>query len=304
MRVFVAGATGVVGRPLLRQLRDAGHQVSALTRSEKGAAALRELGASPVIADVFDEAATVAAVTAASPDAVIHQLTAIPPRIRLRRANEDLAPTNRLRTEGTRILVAAAKAAGARRIVAQSISFVAAPEGPTPATEDEPSWARPAWAPMIDAVRDLEAQVTAAGGIALRYGSFYGPGTVYAEGGSLREDVMRRRVPIVGGGAGVFSFCHVDDAAGATLAALERGDPGVYNVVDDDPAPVHDWLPAYAKALGAPPPRHVPRWVARIAAGAYAIYLMCQQRAASNAKAKRDLGWKPRHASWRTLLSA
>jgi nucleoside-diphosphate-sugar epimerase len=302
MRVFLAGATGVVGRPLCRRLRAAGHEIVALTRTERGAGALRELDATPVIADVFDEPALHAAVAQARPDAVIHQLTAIPARIRPRHAARDLAATNRLRTEGTRILVAAARAAGARRVVAQSISFLLAPDGPSPAAE-EPVWRGVRGSEETHAgAASLEAQVTGAPdlvGIALRYGAFYGPGTVFAPGGSLHADVMRRRMPIIGAGDGVFSFLHVDDAAAATVAALDRGAAGVYNVVDDDPAPVRDWLPAYAAAVGAKPPRRIPRWLARLVAGPGAIYLMCQQRAISNGKARTELGWSPAISTWR-----
>jgi nucleoside-diphosphate-sugar epimerase len=251
-----------------------------------------------VVADVFDEPAVTAAIALARPDALIHQLTAIPARIRPRKAAQDLAATNRLRTEGTRILLAAAAAAGVRRIVAQSISFLLAPDGPSPAGE-EPVWrgAR-GFEETHAAAASLEAQVTATSGLALRFGSFYGPGTVYAPGGSLHADVLARRMPIVGDGGGVFSFIHVDDAA-ATVAALARGDAGVYNVVDDEPAPVRTWLPLYAEAIGAKRPWRVPRWLGRLVAGPGAIYLMCQQRAVSNQKARAELGWAPGISSWR-----
>lgn len=304
MRVFVAGATGVVGRPLCRRLLAAGHQVSALTRRSEQAEPLRAQGIEPVIADVFDEAAITAAVAEARPDAVIHQLTAIPPAIDPRKVVEQLAPTNRLRTEGTRILLAAARAAGVRRFVAQSISFVLRPDGPSPADEREPIWRDPpGFAPIHQAVASLEAQVTVAGdlvGVALRFGSFYGPGTIYASGGSMYRAVKARRIPMVGGGTGVFSFVHVDDAAAATVCALEAGDAGVYNVVDDEPAAARDWLPYYAERIGAPPPRRVPRWLARLAAGRYGIYMTVQQRGVSNRKARDQLGWSPSIPTWRT----
>jgi nucleoside-diphosphate-sugar epimerase len=245
----------------------------------------------------------IAAAATARAEAVVHQLTAIPARVPPRQAGRLLEPTNRLRTEGTKILLEAARAAGAKRFVAQSISFVLAPEGPSPAAE-EPPWQHPprAVAGMFEAVAEMEAMVTGARdltGVALRFGALYGPGTSFATGGEMISGVARRRVPIVGRGDGVFSFCHVDDAAAATLRALERG-AGVYNVVDDEPAPVRDWLPYLAELIGARPPRRIPRWLAWLGAGPYAVYLMAQQRAASNRKARDELGFAPSIASWRT----
>jgi nucleoside-diphosphate-sugar epimerase len=301
MRVFVAGASGVVGRPLCRRLLGAGHAIVALTRSESNGAQLRELGAEPVVADIYDEAAVSRAMERAKPDAVVHQLTAIPARTHPKHVERDFAPTNRLRTEGTRILMSAAVAAGAKRFIAQSISFVLSPEGPSPAPE-EPVWlGLPAARSLNSAVHELETQLTSAReltGIALRYGAFYGPGTVFAKGGAFFEDVRARKLPIVGAGSGVFSFTHVEDAAGAVLCALERGS-GVYNVVDDEPAPVREWLPYYASCLGAKKPFGVPGWIARPIVGPYGMYLMTEQRAVSNAKAKAELGWTPSIPSWR-----
>jgi nucleoside-diphosphate-sugar epimerase len=303
MRVFVAGASGVVGRPLCRTLCRAGHDVVALTRSAASGESLRELGAQPVIADIFDEKSVVAVVAAARPEAVIHQLTAIPARTNPRRADVDFAATNRLRTEGTRILLEAASRAGARRFIAQSISFVLAPEGASPAAE-EPVWpGEKGFSGLNGAVQELETVVTGATeliGIALRYGAFYGPGTVFAKGGSFHEDVARRKIPVVGAGGGVFSFVHVEDAAGAAVSALSRGERGVYNVVDDEPASVAEWLPYYAGCIGAPAPRRVPAWLASPLLGAYGLYLLTKQRAVSNAKARRELGWSPTISSWRT----
>jgi len=303
MRVFVAGATGVIGKPLCKQLVAAGHEVTALTRTKDNAGRLRAAGVTPVIADVYDRDSVIAAVTGARAEVVVHQLTAIPAHVPPRQAGRLLEPTNRLRTEGTEILLAAARAAGATRFVTQSISFVLAPDGPSPAAE-EPPWQHPprAVAGMFEAVAEMEAMTTGARdltGVALRFGSLYGPGTIFATGGSMIAGIARRRVPIVGHGDGVFSFCHVDDAAAATLRALERG-AGVYNIVDDEPAPVRDWLPYLAELLGAPPPRRIPRWLAWLGAGSYAVYLMARQRAAGNRKARDELGFVPSIASWRT----
>ena len=303
MRVFVAGATGVIGKPLCEQLVAAGHEVTALTRTEDNAGRLRAAGVTPVIADVYDRDSVIAAVTGARAEVVVHQLTAIPAHMPPRQAGRLLEPTNRLRTEGTEILLAAARAAGATRFVAQSISFVLAPEGPSPAGE-EPPWANPprAVAGMFEAVARLEAMVTGASdltGVVLRFGSLYGPGTIFATGGEMIAGVARRRVPIVGRGDGAFSFCHVDDAAAATVRALERG-AGVYNIVDDEPAPVRDWLPYLSEVIGAPPPRRIPQWLAWLGAGSYAVYLMARQRAVSNRKARDELGFVPSIPSWRT----
>ncbi len=304
MRVFLAGATGVLGRRLLPRLVAGGHHVVALTRRPEAAAGLAAAGAEPAVADVFDEAALGRAVAAARPEVVVHQLTALPARIDPRRVARDLAPTNRLRDEGTRRLLAAARAAGARRFVAQSIAFVGAPAAPgAPALLDEaePVWAgHPAFAPVLAAVASLERQVVdeaaAHGdleGVALRYGFFWGPGTVYAEGGAFRADVLRRRVPVVGGGGGVFSFVHVDDAAEATVLAVEGRATGRLHVVDDAPRPVAAWLPEYAARLGAPRPWRVPRWLGRLGGGPYGVHLLCDQRGASNARAREALGWRP-----------
>jgi nucleoside-diphosphate-sugar epimerase len=304
LRVFLAGATGVLGRRLLPLLREAGHEVLGMTRSDEKAGALRAAGAEPVVCDAFDRERLRDAVVAARPDAVVHQLTDIPRRIDPRRFEEQFATNDRLRSEGTRNLVDAAVAAGSRRVVAQSIAFAYAPVGGPVKNEDDPlhldaPWP---WRRSVEAVRDLEAAVTGTHGIegvTLRYGYFYGPDTAYASDGHLADLVRARRYPVVGPGDGVWSFIHIDDAAAATLLALERGAPGPYNVVDDEPALVREWLPAYAGALGAKPPRRVPKLVARIAAGSYAVYLMTELRGASNAKAKGGLGWEPRYPSWR-----
>jgi nucleoside-diphosphate-sugar epimerase len=303
VKVFVAGASGAIGRPLVRQLVAAGHEVTGMTRREERAEKIRAAGAKAVVCDAFDAPALEAAVRAAEPEAVVHLLTALPPRLDYR-AKDPLAPTNRVRSEGTRNLVAAAKAAGARRLVAESVAFFYAPEGGWVKDEEAPLFLG-APAPFGDAaaaLAGLERQVLEAEGLeglVLRYGWLYGPGTYYAHDGSLYEDAMKRRAPVVGKGNGTFSFVHVEDAAAATVAAVERGQPGPYNVVDDEPAPMREWAPAFAAAIGAKKPLRVPAWLARLVAGPGAVSMATQLRAASNAKAKRELGWQPRYSSWR-----
>lgn len=302
MRVFVAGASGALGRPLLPRLVAAGHEVTGMTRREERAAEIRAAGAEAVVCDVFDAAALSEAVAAAAPEAVVHALTALPPRINPRK--DYLGPTNRVRTEGTRNLLAAARAAGVRRVVAESVAFFYRPEGSWVKDEGDPPFeqAPGAFGPAVEAVAALERQVVDAegmDGLVLRFGWFYGPGTYYARDGSQAEEALKRRMPIVGTGAGTFSFVHIADAADAVVAALERGAPGVYNVVDDEPAPMHEWLPVYAEALGAKPPRRVPAWLARIVAGKAMTKTLLTMRGASNAKAKRELGWAPAHPTWR-----
>jgi nucleoside-diphosphate-sugar epimerase len=243
---------------------------------------------------------------AAQPEAVIHELTNIPPRLEPRKFATQLASTNRLRREGTRNLIDAAAAAGAQRVVAQSIAFAYRASGDW--IKDETAAlgldAAPPMNEPIAAVAELERQVLDANGIVLRYGYFYGPGTQFARDGLYGELVRRRRLPIVGSGEGRWSFIHVDDAAAATVAALERGSPGVFNIVDDEPALARQWIPAYAQALGAKRPLRVPAWVGRVAGGPAAVAGMTTQRAASNAKARRELGWQPSHSSWRDGFAA
>jgi nucleoside-diphosphate-sugar epimerase len=305
MRIFIAGSTGALGKRLVPRLVAGGHQVVGMTRSPDRAAGLRAAGAEAVVADAFDRDAVVDAVERAEPEAVVHQLTALADQLDLRKFDESFALTNRLRTEGTDNLLAGARAAGARRFVAQSFAgWPYARVGGPVKTEQDPLDPDPPEAirPTLDAIRRLESTVTGADGIegvALRYGGFYGPGTSLAEGGVQREMVARRRFPIVGDGAGVWSFVHIDDAATATVAAIERGAPGIYNIVDDEPAPVATWLPALAEAIGAKPPMHVPAWIARYLVGEHGVVLMTESRGASNAKAKRELGWKLAYPSWR-----
>jgi nucleoside-diphosphate-sugar epimerase len=275
-----------------------------MTRQEDRAAGLREAGAEPLVADVFDAEGLRAAVAGAQPEVVVHELTDLPPALDPRKMEEQLAGNDRIRTEGTRNLVAAAVAAGARRVVAQSIAFAYPPTGEGAKRERDPLWddAPWPWRRSVEALRDLEDAVTSTEGIeglVLRYGFFYGPGSAYGRGGHWEREVRKRRFPVVGRGSGVFSFIHVDDAADATLAAVERGAPGIYNVVDDEPAPMREWLPVYAQAIGAKRPRRVPRFVAWMVAGRYAVMLATELRGASNERAKAELGWQPHHASWR-----
>ena len=300
MRVFVAGATGVIGRPLVAQLLAAGHEVTGMTRSPERAEGLRAAGARAVVVDVFDASGVRAAMAEARPEAVVHELTDLPAAYTTN-MQKLTAGTNRLRREGTRVLLEAGREAGADRFLAQSIAFAYAPEGDWVKDESAPLGRDPH---VVGGVLDLERAVLDAGGTVLRYGQFYGPGTWYAADGSIAELVRRRRFPVVGDGEARFSFVHVDDAAGATVAALERGRPGVYNVVDDDPAPMREWLPVYAEALGAKPPRRVPAFVARLVAGRTAASAATELRGASNAKARRELGWTPRHPSWRQGFAA
>ena len=304
MRVFVAGASGAIGRPLIPKLVAAGHEVTGTTRSEAKAEDVRRAGASAAVVDVFDAGALRAAAREAGAEVVVHELTALPERLDFRR-EELYGATNRCRTEGTRNLLDAARAAGAHRFVSQSIAFAYRSDGARVKTEDDPllDAAPGGFGSAIAALREMESSVLGAEGIeglVLRYGFFYGPGTYYASDGSTVADLRRRRMPIVGKGTGVFSFIHVDDAADATVAAVERGSPGIYNVTDDEPAQMSEWVPGLAQAAGAKPPRRVPVWAARLIAGRAATSFALDLRGASNEKAKRELGWKPAHPTWRT----
>lgn len=302
MRVFVAGATGAVGQRLVPQLVERGHEVVGTSRSAERARRLTQQGAEPVVLDLLDRQAVHDAVAAARPDAIVHEATALTGTTDFRNFDRSFAATNRLRTEGTDALLAAARAAGVGRVVAQS--FAGWPygwDGPLVKTEDDALDPDPL-APMretLAAIVHLERAVVGGGGLALRYGGLYG-----SRDDVQLEVVRKRRFPIVGDGGGVWSFVHLDDAASATVLALERGDPGVYNVVDDDPAPVREWLPALAEAIGARPPRRVPVWLARALAGEVGIALTTQARGASNAKARRLLGWSLRYPSWRQGFAA
>ena len=308
MKVFVAGASGAVGRPLVRQLLAAGHEVTGTTRSEERAAEIRRAGATAAVCDALDPEALAAAVRDAAPQVVVNQLTSLPQRYDPRKASFYEA-TNRIREEGGRNLVDAARAAGARRFLTQSIAFLYAPEGDWVKGEDArpftdaPGHFHAAVQVMLDHEREV-VESSDFEGLVLRYGQFYGSGTYYARDGHLGREAARRRFPVVGPGSGSFSFVHVDDAASAAVAALDRGAPGVYNVVDDEPAPLSEWLPVYAEVLGAKPPRRVPVWLARLVAGKATAEQAVALRGASNAKAKRELGWQPSHPSWRQGFAA
>jgi nucleoside-diphosphate-sugar epimerase len=300
MRVLIAGATGAIGRRLVPLLVQHDHQVFGTTRSANKTGLLRSLGADPVILDGLDAAGVGEAVARARPDVIIHQMTALSGKPDMRHFDRWFAVTNALRTKGTEHLLAAAQASGVRRFIAQSYAgWPTTHEGAGPSTETEPLEPHPVaeQREALDAIAFVERAVAMAPleGIVLRYGALYGPGASE----SLVEIVRKRQFPIIGSGAGVWSWLHVDDAASATLAALDRGTPGVYNIVDDDPAPVSEWLPALANAVGARPPLRVPVWAGRIAAGKVAVRMMTEIRGSSNQKAKRELGWQPAWRSWR-----
>jgi 2-alkyl-3-oxoalkanoate reductase len=303
VRVFVAGGSGAIGRRLVPQLVAAGHQVAATTRSEAKAPSLEALGASPVVVDALDAAALRQAVIDFRPDAVMNQLTDLPQRYNPRKLGPYYERTSRLRVESTRTLLAAAAVTGARRFVYQSIAFLYATAGPSVLSEDAPL-AVDAPEPFRTAVRStaegerLALSTEGITGVVLRYGQLYGPGTYFGQDGDFARQARRRMLPIVGEGGGVFSFVHVDDAAGAAVVALDHGD-GVYNIVDDDPALTRDWIPAFCSELGAPKPMHVPGSLVALIAGSFAAATLQEGRGASNAKAKRELGWLPTHPSWR-----
>ena len=297
MRVFVAGASGAIGTRLVPQLIDAGHEVIGTFRSPTSAKRVRALGAKPVALDLLDPRAVRKAVLASAPEAIVHEATALADLGDFKHFDRTFAQTNRLRTEGTDALLAAAGEAGVRRVVVQSYASAryARDGGPVKSEEDplDPTPV-PAARESFAAMRHNDEAVTEAGGIALRYGAFYG-----ASNDGLPEPVRKRQFPIIGNGAGVTSFIHLDDAAAATVLALERGRTGVYNIVDDEPAPAREWLPVLAEVLGAKPPRRVPRWLARLVAGDFVVMMGTESRGASNAKAKRELGWELRYPSWR-----
>jgi nucleoside-diphosphate-sugar epimerase len=309
MKVFLAGATGVMGRQLVPRLVAAGHEVVGTTRSEAKRHQIYDLGATPVVADALDPDQIAQAVAQARPEVIIHQLTAIA-ALDMRHFDRDFALTNRLRTEGTDHLLSAGRAVGVKRFIAQSYtSWPYARTGGAVKNEDDPLDPNPAreMRESFAAIRHVEDAVTAADwtvGIVLRYGGFYGPGTSLAPGGEQFEMVRKRKFPLIGNAAGVWSFVHIADAAEATVAAVDHGERGIYNIVDDDPAPVSEWLPLLAQALGAKKPFRVPRFVGRLAAGEAGAIMMTDTRGASNAKAKRELGWQPAHPSWRQGFGA
>jgi nucleoside-diphosphate-sugar epimerase len=306
MKVLVAGATGALGKQLVPRLVGRGHEVVGTTRSESKRQAIVDLGATPAVADALDAEQVARVVAEAEPEVIVHELTALSGDFDLRHFERTFAETNRLRTEATDHLLAAGRAVGVKRFIAQSYAgWPAERTGGPVKNEDDPLDHTPPESvrSTLEAILYLESAVTGASwteGVVLRYGGFYGPGTSLGpEGGEMTEALRKRKFPVVGNGAGVWSFIHIEDAADATVAAIEHGRRGIYNIVDDEPAPVSEWLPAVANAVGARAPRHVPRWLGRMLAGEAATVMMTEVRGASNAKAKRELGWEPKHRSWR-----
>ncbi|MDP8946989.1 MAG: NAD(P)-dependent oxidoreductase [Actinomycetota bacterium] len=304
MRVLLAGATGAIGGRLVPQLVEAGHQVTAITRSKEKLGMLSDLGAEAVVCDVFDAGRLGTVVARAEPDAVINQLTDLPQSLNPRKLKEYYAANNRVRREGTRNLLDAARRAGVSRFLAQGAAYWYAPTGGPVKTEEAPLYldAPAPIGPAVQTMREIEDAVLSADGlegIVLRYGMFYGPGTWYAKDGDVGRQVRKRRYPLIGKGEGTYSFIHVGDAASATVAALERARPGIYNVVDDDPATAAEWMPLYAEALGAKRPPRVPAFLARVIAGDALVKWSLGLRGASNEKIKREIGWRPQYESWR-----
>lgn len=307
MRIFIAGGTGAVGVRMVPLLVAAGHDVYGSTRHVAGRDTLADMGATGIVMDPLDAQSVHAAVAEADPEVVVHQLTALASLSgNLKKFDEDFAVTNRLRTEGTDHLLVAARAAGVRRFIAQSF-------GGGWANERVGGWVKDETAPLITdpgkeargtlaAIRHLEHDVTSATdleGVVLRYGNFYGPGNATSREGVLGEMLRKGRMPVVGGGTGVWSFVHIDDVASATVAAITGGSPGIYNIVDDEPAPVNQWMPFLAEQVGGRNPMRLPAWLARPLIGEFGVALMTSVRGSSNAKSKRELGWKPSYASWR-----
>ncbi|MFE6964871.1 NAD-dependent epimerase/dehydratase family protein [Agromyces sp. NPDC057679] len=302
MKIFIAGGSGAVGSRLVPMLVAAGHEVTGTARGDAGLDRIRAAGGRAVAMDGTDDASIRRAVLDARPEVLVHQLTSLSGRFDFKRFDETFAVTNAMRTRGTDALIAAAQEAGTGRIVVQSYTGWANEHAgtrvKTEADELDPNPV-PAARNTLAAIAHAERATVAAGGLALRFGNFYGPGQSLGEGGEMLESVRKRQVPIVGDGAGVWSFCHIDDAAAATIAAVDRGSAGVYNIVDDEPAEVAEWLPVLSRAVGAKPPMRVPAWVARTLIGEFGVSWMTTARGSSNAKAKAELGWQPRYASWR-----
>ncbi|WP_067185266.1 NAD-dependent epimerase/dehydratase family protein [Microtetraspora niveoalba] len=306
MRVLVAGATGVIGRRLVSLLTATGHEVVALSRTAPPVTGAAGAGVTVVAADALDRAALGAAVRAAAPDAVVHLLTAIPADIDPRRMERDFALTNRLRTEGTRNLLDAAREAGATRVITQGLAYAYDPAGAGPgdtgpAGEDAPFWRTPPrqWASSLEALRTLERLTGEAGGLVLRFGHLYGPGTAFARDGAFVRSIRARAMPVLGGGTATFSFTHTHDAATSIVSALPRPVTGALNIVDDHPARVGEWLPALARILHAPEPRRLPAALARPVVGSWGVAFLTRLRGADNARARLELNWRPRHLSWR-----
>ncbi len=305
MKVFLAGATGAVGKRLVPLLVSSGHHVVATTRSSEKVKSLRDAGVEAVVLDGLDRNAVVSSVKAARPEVIVHQMTALASMRSLKKFDDEFALTNRLRTEGTDYLLEAARAAGTRKILVQSYAgWPSIREGSRVKTEDDPLDPNPpkTMTQTLSGIRYLESTIGSASdieGVVLRFGSFYGPGTSISPGGEIVEAVRRRKFPVVGRGTGVWSFIHMDDVAIATKLAIERAKPGVYNIVDDEPAEVSVWLPDLAQAIKAKPPHHIPAWLGRLIIGDAGISMMTKIRGASNAKAKQSLGWQPIYTSWR-----
>jgi 2-alkyl-3-oxoalkanoate reductase len=305
MKVLVAGATGGLGRSLVPKLIAAGHEVTGMIRSESGAAGLRAEGANVVLADGLDAAAVNAAVDSARPEVVVHQMTALKGGVEFKKFDEGFAVTNRLRTEGTDHLLAASQAAGVRRFVVQSYAgWNLQHGGSATKTEADPLDPNPvpAQRQTMAGIKHLESVVTNADGIegiALRYANFYGPTGDIGKGGSIVEMIQKRKLPLIGDGTGVWSFIHYDDAADATVQAVESDATGIYQIADDDPAQAAVWLPEFARILGAKPPRHIPAWLARLAVGDVGVAAFTEVRGVDNTLAKATLDWQPGYASWR-----
>ncbi len=301
MRVFVTGATGALGRHLVPGLVVAGHEVTATTRTPGKVAQLRDAGAAPVVVDGLDREAVIAAVRAAAPEVIVHEMTALAGMRSFRNPDKLFAATNELRTRGTDNLLAAAEQAGTRRVIAQGYAGPGPDErsGSQLKTEEDPFEWRPVPTTLgaQAAIKHVEKTVPlgAPEGIVLRYGGFYGPGASDV----MLDMVRKRQVPVIGGGTGTWSFIEIADAAAATLAAVDRGEPGIYNIVDDDPAPVAEWLPYLASVVGAKPPLRLPAWLGRLIAGDFVVAQMTSSRGSSNEKARKELGWEPRYPSWR-----
>jgi nucleoside-diphosphate-sugar epimerase len=299
MRVLIAGATGVIGRQAVPRLAAAGHEVIGISRTGRA-----PLAGQLVTADLLDPDALTTAVCSVAPDAVVHVATAIPDPINLRHIAREMALTNRLRTEGTANLIAAARTAGVERIVAEGYAPAYDPAGDAVCDEDQPLWRDPPrqYAPVVAALRDLERQVVAVDGLVLRFGHLYGPGSTFATDGATISQIREGKVPLVGEGGAIFSFVHAADAGSAIVAAVESDVTGVLNVADDDPTPLREWLPEVARSLDAPEPKHVPALVARFAVGPFGLAFMTELRGADNRRAREHLGWAPDHATWRGSL--
>ena len=305
MKIFIAGATGALGRRLVPLLLEAGHEVVGSTHSPQKAQSVRSLGAEAMVVDGLDRDAVTQAVLNCRPDVIVHEMTALASVRNLKHFDKEFALTNRLRTEGTDNLLAAAHMAGVRKLIVQSYTgWPNQRQGERIKDENDPldqnvpksmvqSWE------AINTLEEVVEDTRGVAGIVLRYGSFYGPGTAMCEGGEMLEMVRQRKLPLIGNAAGIWSFIHIDDAAHATRLAIERANAGIYNIVDDDPAEVSEWLPELARILGAKPPHHVPEWIARLLVGEAVVLMMTETRGSSNAKAKRELGWQPGFASWR-----